>query len=526
MTTTADTGWPSGGVPPNRREFLKGAAVLGVSGGALQALAGCGGGESEEAQKGGQLRMGMVDFLSTDPLDPAAMFSSFGFLVGSNVFEPLTAVDANLNPKPGVAEEFEEADGARVWTFRLRPDVEFHSGKTITSADVVYSYQRQFEKATAAAFVGVIAPFVDPKQIIAVDKRTVRFELKKAHAFFPAIAAFPAFAIVEEGEKEFKKPAGTGPFAVARYDMGERAEFVANKNYWVTDRPLLDRVVVTRIPDPNTKLEAVISGNMDLVDAVEYNQLPAVDQASGVERVPIEKAMFIPVSCDRKQEPFKDVRVRQAVKMAVDRDRWVNAVLGGAGVPSADVPVPPGDPFYPDSVDVWPHDPAGAKELLANAGYSNGLDLTIDTAPTGPGEVDAAVVLKEMLGEAGFRVNVRNQTVESFYAKAFLIKPCVVGWLLRGHASYISRFVYTSDAPIPQSNFANSDFDRLVGEAISSTDPATQKDRFQEAFTVMNDQAGEVIPAHGSKIFVRSKSVQNVKLDYMKIVDLSQTSVA
>jgi peptide/nickel transport system substrate-binding protein len=212
--------------------------------------------------------------------------------------------------------------------------------------------------------------------------------------------------------------------------------------------------------------------------------------------------------------------------MAVDRSKWVSTLYQGLAVASADVPVPPGDQFYPAGVKQWPRDPERAKSLLKAAGYSDGFDLTIYTSPSGPGEVDAAVILKQMLKDVGVRANVVNQDVDTFYAKAFLVKPCVVGWLLRGHASYISNFVYTSDAVVPESHFDNPTFDRLIAEAIASPNPATQRDRFGSAFRLLNDTSGEIIPAHGSKVFVKKKRVQNVRLHYYDIVKLAELSVA
>ncbi len=512
----------------SRRGFLKGAAALGVAGGATGILQACGGDDepASTGKKGGTLRFGMVDFFSTDTLDPAQAISSFALIVGTNVFEPLTVVDDTFAAQPLLAESFEPSADATEWTFRLRSGVEFHDGKAVDADDVIYTFQRQFEEKTAATFLSLLTGFVNPKRIEAVDKRTVRFTLDAPNAFLPAIFATPSFAIVQAGTTDFAKPPGTGPFKVQEYTPGERCELRASKTYWRSGRPLLDGLRITRIPDPATKVQAVISGDLDLVDAIEYNQLTTVDQASSVEQLVVKDAMFIPVSCDQTQAPFKDVRVRQAMKLAVDRERWVNSVLGGEGQVTADVPVPPSDPFYPQGIEQWPHDPERARSLLKQAGIADGLDLSVYTAPTGPGEVDAGVAFAEMVKEAGINAKVVSQTGDKFFAESFLVKPCVVGWLLRESAAAITKLVYTSDASIPQSQFKSKQFDSSINAALSSLDEQEQKNHFADAFAVMNEQAGEVIPAHGAKVFVRKNNVQGVELGYFPLADFGKATVA
>jgi peptide/nickel transport system substrate-binding protein len=390
----------------------------------------------------------------------------------------------------------------------------------------VFSFQRQFEKATAASFLPLIDGIVDPKRVVAVDDGTVQFELQRPHAYFPVLVAVASFAVVQNGTKDFTKPPGTGPYKVVEYKQGERVEWARNENYWVKGKPLLDSIRILQFQDPSSKVESLISGDLDIGDPVEFTALPTVDQASTVKRVALPDALFVPTSCDQTQEPFKDLRVRQAFKHAIDRERYVKAVFAGEATTTADIPIPRTDPFYPPDIEPLEYDPEKAKSLLKAAGYPDGLDIRLYTAPTAPGEVDAAVAFKDIMSSSGIRVEPVNQSPDQFFAEAFLIKPFVVGALLRQHASVIAPLVYTTNATFPQSRFGNKTFDDLIAQAIASEDLPQSKQHFADAWDLMNNECGELIPAHHDRIWITKRNVYGLTIDFTQMVDWREAYVA
>lgn len=522
----------------DRRTFLLRTAALGLTASsATSVLAACSGGDGDSktgvstesappAKRGGSIQVGMTDFFSTDTIDPAQPVSGFGLMHGANVFETLTDVDQEFGPAPRLAELWESSEGATVWTFDLRQGVQFHDGKSLTAKDVVYSFQRQFAKETAASFLPLISGIVDPKQVVALGDNRVQFTLSRPHAYFPVLVAVASFAIVQDGANDFTKPPGTGPYKVVEYKQGERVEWSRNENYWVSDKPYLDSIRILQFQDPAAKLQSVISGDLDIADPVEFTSLPTVDQASGVKKVALEDALFVPTSCDQTQEPFRDVKVRQAFKHAIDRERYVNAVFGGQATVTADIPIPKSDPFYPSDIQPLEHDPERAKALLREAGYPDGLDIECYTSPTAPGEVDAAVAFKDIMSASGIRVQPINQSPDQFFAEAFLVKPFVVGALLRQHASVIAPLVYTTNATFPQSQFGNATFDGLIAEAIGTEDEAKSKEVFAEAWNLMNNECGELIPAHHDRIWIAKNPVHGLKIDFTQMVDWREAYVA
>jgi len=140
--------------------------------------------------------------------------------------------------------------------------------------------------------------------------------------------------------------------------------------------------------------------------------------------------------------------------------------------------------------------------------------------------VDAAVAFKDIMAESGIRVEPVTQSPDQFFAEAFLIKPFVVGALLRQHASVIAPLVYTSNATFPQSQFGNKQFDRLIADATATEDLAASKALFADAWDLMNRECGELIPAHHDRIWITKNRVHGLTIDITQMIDWREAYVA
>ena len=279
----------------NRRTFLLNAAAIGASVSSASAfLAACGGDDEGSQQadapppkRGGSVQVGMTDFFSTDTIDPAQPVSGFGLMHAANVFETLTDVDKNFGTRAAPRRpNGSPSDAATVWTFQLRegsrvPRRQDPDGRRRRASA---SSASSIEK-TAASFLPLIDGIVDPKRVVAVDPNTVRFQLARRTRVLPRAGSGGLVRSCPDGQQDFTKPAGTGPYRVDEYKQGERVEWSRNANYWVNGKPLLDSVRILQFQDPATKVESVISGDLDIADPVEFTALPTVDQASTVQRV-------------------------------------------------------------------------------------------------------------------------------------------------------------------------------------------------------------------------------------------------
>ncbi|HEY3128134.1 MAG TPA: ABC transporter substrate-binding protein [Acidobacteriota bacterium] len=324
----------------------------------------------------------MDTFTVRSTLDPATSGGTFDLVAGGMIFDNLLKTDGQFTLHPALAESWEVARDASEWIFRIRKDVEFHDGSSLTAGDVVYTLKRILNPATGSPSQQALASSLDFSGVERLDKYTVRLRLKTPNAFLGQLLANYNLRVVKEGAtgNDLNTHAiGTGPFKCIEYSSGNQFFCIQNPNYWQSGLPLLDGARIISIADPAAKLQAVLSGDADIVDEIQPSQIPQVLRHSSVRLLVGRNFGFQVLAFRQTISPFDDVRVLQALKMAIDRDRMVNVILQGYGSRGADVPVAPDDVLYPSGFNPLPCDPGGAKRLLLAAGYRDGLNFVLYT---------------------------------------------------------------------------------------------------------------------------------------------------
>jgi peptide/nickel transport system substrate-binding protein len=254
-----------------RRAAIAGAAGLGASLG----LVGCGpsGGEPVPAKqarpagpprRGGRIRVAGISSSTADTLDPAKGALSTDYVRHNMLYSGLTQFDERLTPQPALAEAVETTDRA-TWTFRLRKGVEFHDGSSLTADDVVYSLLRHKEPALGSKVKSVADQIVEAR---ATGPLEVQLRLSGPNADFPAILATSHFLIVKDGTTDFRHAVGCGPFRLKAFAPGVRTVAARNDNYWKDGRPYLDEIELIGIPDEVARVNALLSGDIHLANAV------------------------------------------------------------------------------------------------------------------------------------------------------------------------------------------------------------------------------------------------------------------
>ena len=472
------------------------------------------------ATKGGPVKGGTVtfawgDFAAGDSLDPVLAGTFSTVFNGGLIYDTVVRLNDKWEPQPGLATEWEANDTATEFSFTLRDDVTFHDGSPLTSADVVYSWRRFPD-----AFLGApLKPLVRPADITADGKNTVRIKAKSPVPWIYALLGDFPFRVIKDGTKDFERPVGTGAFKVEQWEPGTR--FVASRNdeYWEDDLPYLDGVEVSYIADQNTKVQSVLAGEFLCSDQVLYPVLRQLDAAPEYERSAIPLMIYVPIACNASREPFTDERVRRAFKLLVDREKLLNVGFGGAGKLSADVPVTPGDPLYPSAIEPFPFDPEEAKRLLAEAGHGEGLEMDFFTTPLTPGMVDTAVLFAESAKEAGVTLNVKQVTADEFFEKVEAKETLYVSAWSRLPPQINVPTLLTSDAPYNEASFKNPEFDRLVAEAAAEVDAEKRKALYDEAFGILVEESGFIVPAHVDVVWAKSKRIKDLRHNF---VDLGQ----
>ncbi|GAA0717008.1 ABC transporter substrate-binding protein [Dactylosporangium roseum] len=477
--------------------------------------------KSSGLQRGGSLQIAIGDASTTDVLDPAKSINQFTALLGGLIFDPLLRQDLDFKPQPALATKWSVSSDARQWTFDLRDDVVFHDGTALTSEDVAFSIARHLDKSIGSRLYGRLSASLKPEGIKTPSKTQVVLNLETPDGLLAVALASRYMFVLKKGTTSFDgKVSGTGPFELANWTPGASFVVKRSEKYWASGRPYLDEIRGIVVADPASRLRSVTSGPSDILDTVDFTLAPSVEKQSNVKLANLKSSFFVNFAMDQTQAPFDDVRVRKAFKLALDREKFLQVVFGGHGTISGDVPVLPSDPTYPANTLVK-RDVEQAKRLLAEAGYPNGIDVELVTAPLRAGMVDAAVVFAESVKDAGIRVQVKQQPSANYFTSIWLKVPFYVSYWATRQSTEEAALTLVSNGTSNESRFANPEFDKLIQEARTSADEATRNQKTKQALEIAAIESGWIIPAIIDTLTVMKRSVQDVALNSMQILDMS-----
>jgi ABC-type transport system substrate-binding protein len=332
---------------------------------------------------------------------------------------------------PDLAESFTISDDGLTYTFKLRPGVTFHNGRELTAADVKYTLERLVDPATQSPGQGYYAVIEGFDEMVAgeadglsgvttPDERTVEIKLSRPNAVFLNVLAMHFSSIVPQEEVEKwgadwgTHPVGTGAYKITEWTLGQRIVFERNPDYQhgtgPEDVPYLDTIVWEVGQDPSVALLRLIRGEVDILGDgippahfVEVMNNPAyLDKGMVVEHPMIQTSY---VTLNLNIPPFDDLRVRQAVNMAINKDRIVR-IINNRAMP-ANQPLPPNMPGYDPDYAGYPYDPEGAKALLAEAGYPDGFSTELWNMNTDPNPRIAQAIQQD-LAEVGIEAELHS----------------------------------------------------------------------------------------------------------------------
>lgn len=359
-------------------------------------------------------------------MDPAFNNLNDDSVQQNMVFNKLVNVDPNFQPVPELAKSWSVSEDGKTWTFVLEQGVTFHDGKAMTAADVVYSFKRLIDPATGSPGAGLLS-FLTPEGIVAVDDSTVTMTTQDVVAELPLLIANKYTMIVQDGATSDSLKTlgmGTGPFVQDVYDLAQDTRiFQKNPTYWRKDAPVADCLDLKVITEEVSRIAAVQAGSIDLLLSAGPSALTSLQGDARVTVVPAAGAGgYMTLSMQTDAAPFDDVRVRQAMKLVVDRQLIVDTVLLGNGLAGNDNPVAPNNPAA-YRADTIPRDVEKAKALLAEAGHPDGIKVDLNTADAGPGYVMLAQVYQQMAADAGITVNIVNNPADSYWDVTWMKVP-------------------------------------------------------------------------------------------------------
>jgi peptide/nickel transport system substrate-binding protein len=481
------------------------------------------------AQPAGTLVVGLV----AEPvnLDPAQVTDLNSNRVGRRVVETLvTFPEEKTEVVPGLAESWTISKDGLQYTFKLRKGVSFHDGTPLNAAAVKFSIERQINPDHPAYKLGKY-PFANyffgnVKAVEPLSDDRVAFLLKEPRASFLAVLTAGAASIVspaavmKAGVDYPSRPVGTGPFKFASWDRGQRVVLEKNPAYW--KGPVkYERVVFRPIVEDQARLTELLTGQLDLIVGVPAD---FVGQLESNPKVGVLRQTGVHVwylGINNQKKPFDDRRVRQAMNYAVDKDAIVRDVLKGTGTPSKG-PVQPNTWGAEPGLRFYPHDPARAKKLLAEAGYPNGFSTTLWVPESGSGmqtPVAMSTVIQSNLKAVGITVALQTMEWGAYLAKlrskeqelfalswmAGMEDPDMVLYPLL-HSSQ-----WTPNGP-NRALYRNEKFDQLLTEARHTTDQAKRAALYRQAQKILVEDAPWIFVDHEVQIAAFARRVQGFKL--------------
>lgn len=421
---------------------------------------------------------------SMDPLSPSRFYE-----VTDLLYDRLVRQGPNGSPAPELALSWEANETADEWTMHLRPDVKFHDGSDFDATDVKYSLERINDPALespVAAVLGIIS------EVEVIDPLTAKIKLSSPHSGIPLLLYDYRVRMIPGGSGDTitTTGTGTGPFMLASYDPEGTTELVANPDYW-DGAPKLDRIVFTAIPDSEARNQAMLAGQLDY-NSLTRDQMPLYENNPDfiVQKYPSGGWFGIAFITD--EAPFDDARVRKAMRIAANRADMMSLLVGADnGQISCDTPVMKADPFRAN-LDC-PQDIEGAKALLAEAGFPDGIDVDVYTADLEPGMVQFAEVYQQQVAAAGIRVNMRLAPSDGYWDDVWYYKNCVTSWSERPADQFLNE-AYRTGADWNESHFANAEYDQTLDAARSTLDMDEARELYVKAQEILFEEGGTFIP--------------------------------
>ncbi len=425
------------------------------------------------------------------------------------LFTPLIRYDEKLGAQAWLAERWELSDTAVV--FHLRNDVKWHDGKPVTAEDVKFTFDLAKNPETASLLGSAFLNMV--KSATVVDPQTIRFSFVAPHA--QALDGFwwapmpkhllEGVAPAQLAQAPFnRQPVGSGPFKFASWQTGQALTLEANPDFpqALGGRPFLDRVVFRVIPEPTTMVTELVNGSADVIG---YSLLP--DQATqvrdqqGIQLNHFPGREFAYIGWNTAREPFTDPRVRRALAMSVNRPQLIEGLLQGFGKPAEGF-IPPWSPMYTD-IPALPHDVAGAKRLLAEAGWAdtngdgivekNGKPLRFSLLTNAENRLrqDIAAFVQQQMKAVGADVQINATEFQTMLRqhKAREYDAVVSGWVLDNFKVDPTPLFSCAEARKPQSanraGYCSPEADRLIDQGLRATDPAVAKQAWAQFSRVL-----------------------------------------
>lgn len=464
--------------------------------------------------RGGNLNFGLGAGATTDSLDPGLADQSYTQILMMTYNNYLVEITSSGELVGELAESWEPSAAADEWTFKLRKGVEFHNGKTVDSQDVVSSinhHRKEDSKSAGKTLMNAIT------ELRTDGKDTVIIKLSGGNSDFPFMLAQYTFPIQPDngGSIDWSSGIGAGPYKITSFEPGVTTKLERHSNYWKSDRAWFDTVEMISIADVTARTNALVTGDIDLMDRCDTATVNLLAKRAGVDVKNIVGTQHYVYPMRTDTAPFSDNNVRLALKHALDRDQFVKLVLNGYGSPGNDHPISPANRFFAKDLPQRSYDPDKVKFHLNKAGMS---ELTVklsisDAAFTG--SIDGAVLYAENASKtnSGLKIEVERDPADGYWSNTWMNKGWYASyWGGRPSEDWMLSMAYAKEAAWNETFWDHAHFEKLLVSARSELDDSKRREMYVEIQTILHNEGGAVIPCFSNYVYAARDNIGHDKI--------------
>ncbi len=463
--------------------------------------------EAAAPQKGGLFRMGIAHGSTTDTLDSATSENNFTLVNGYTYGNHLTEVGKDGQLIGELAESYESQDG-QTWVFNLRQGVEFHNGKTMTSADVIASYNHHMGESSTSAAKGLLAAV---KSLRADGKNGVIFELESPDADFPFIVSDNHISIHHEGD--MTSGIGTGGYIIQSFEAGVKSVLKRNPNYWKEGSAHFDKVDLISIIDPTARQTALMSGDIDAMDRLDLKTINLFKCNPNVSIMEKTGTAHYTFPMRLNVDPFGDYDLRMALKYAIKRQELVDKILLGYGAVGNDHPISTANRYHNSELPQREFESEKAAFHYKNSGHSGKIQLSASDAAF-TGAVDAAQLIASSAAEASIEIEVVRESKDGYWSNVWNNDAkgwCACYWGGRPTEDWMFSAAYTNYTEWNDTAWKSTDgskkFNALVKAARAELDDTKRGEMYHECQNLISDDGGSIVPLFNSYVSANNKSI-------------------
>lgn len=449
-------------------------------------------------ERHGVIKVGIQPIVQTDP---AFISSDPEIIIANSIYDYLVDVTELNTIAPRLAREWKVSQDGMTYVFTLVENATFHDGTLFTADDVVWTFDRLRDPKVDSPTKDL---YSNIESIEATGRFEVTFTLKEPNPFFLYdISDNHALILKENSPEPGADFMGTGPFKLSSYNPEDRLIVEANEDYFLEGKPKIEGVEFIFFNDQTAQVEALRGGQIDLVMLLSADLFNTLNGESGIKPLKAATNSFDVVRLRSDRPPGDDPRVMQALRLATDRQAIFDLVLQGYGAIGHDTPIGPmySQYFSPDIV--YPEkDDQAARQLLADAGYPDGIELDLHTPDTG-NRPNLAVVLKDQWEQAGIIINVLIEPESVYYGVNngwLAVDLGITGWGSRPYPQFYMDTMLKCDANWNESHFCDPEFDRLASIAGTTLKESERVEAYNEIQQLLADRGPILVPYFFSQL--------------------------